>query len=97
MRPVWDWGEQFSDKDLQLFTNPLYKRPPVELSTRQSMGVVMLPASAIRLPGLAANPANARNRMTINLLSPTASAALRSKVEVLIGYMRIVAPHELLS
>lgn len=26
MRPVWDWGEQFSDKDIVLFSNPLYNK-----------------------------------------------------------------------
>uniref|UniRef100_A0A8D8FN09 Myotubularin-related protein 10-B n=3 Tax=Culex pipiens TaxID=7175 RepID=A0A8D8FN09_CULPI len=26
LRPVWDWGEQFSDKDIALFTNPLYRK-----------------------------------------------------------------------
>ncbi|XP_034488098.1 myotubularin-related protein 10-B [Drosophila innubila] len=26
LRPVWDWGEQFSDKDKMFFSNPLYQR-----------------------------------------------------------------------
>lgn len=64
LRPVWDWGEQFADKDLLMFANPLYRRPAVDVSNRQSLAVV-LPSTAIRLPGLA------NNRMTLNL-SPTA-------------------------
>lgn len=27
MRLVWDWGEQFSDRDVSLFFNPLYSPP----------------------------------------------------------------------
>ncbi|RZF37483.1 hypothetical protein LSTR_LSTR005358 [Laodelphax striatellus] len=27
LRPVWDWGEQFLDRDVMLFTNPLFVRP----------------------------------------------------------------------
>lgn len=51
LRPVWDWGEQFTDKDLALFTNSLYKKPAEQvLNVRKSMAV--LPASAIPLPGL---------------------------------------------
>ncbi|XP_068141283.1 LOW QUALITY PROTEIN: myotubularin-related protein 10-B [Drosophila tropicalis] len=26
LRPVWDWSEQFSDKDKMFFSNPLYQR-----------------------------------------------------------------------
>lgn len=25
LRSVWDWGEQFQEQDIALFTNPLYK------------------------------------------------------------------------
>ncbi|XP_054262707.1 myotubularin-related protein 10-B-like isoform X1 [Macrosteles quadrilineatus] len=28
IRPVWDWGEQFSERDVSLFSNPLYTPPP---------------------------------------------------------------------
>lgn len=65
LRPVWDWGEQFSDKDLLLFTNPLYRKP-VETFFRQSLAV-QLPPNAIRLPGIASALTN--NRMTLNLAS----------------------------
>lgn len=51
LRPVWDWAEQFADKDLALFNNPLYKKPTEQLNNaRKSMAI--LPSSAIPLPGL---------------------------------------------
>lgn len=28
LRSIWDWGEQFSDRDVSLFLNPLYAAPP---------------------------------------------------------------------
>uniref|UniRef100_A0A1B6FET7 Myotubularin phosphatase domain-containing protein n=1 Tax=Cuerna arida TaxID=1464854 RepID=A0A1B6FET7_9HEMI len=34
MRSVWDWGEQFSDRDVSLFYNPLYC-PPATSTTPQ--------------------------------------------------------------
>uniref|UniRef100_A0A1B0D6B3 Uncharacterized protein n=1 Tax=Phlebotomus papatasi TaxID=29031 RepID=A0A1B0D6B3_PHLPP len=46
LRPVWDWGEQFADKDIVYFSNPCYRRPAVEPSRRS----VVLPATAIPLP-----------------------------------------------
>lgn len=51
LRPVWDWGEQFADKDLALFTNPLYKKP-AEQTFNVRKSVAILPSSAIPLPGL---------------------------------------------
>lgn len=51
LRPVWDWGEQFSDKDIALFSNPLYKRPPEIIHSRKS---AFLPPNAVALP-IAAN------------------------------------------
>ncbi|XP_035777792.1 myotubularin-related protein 10-B-like isoform X2 [Anopheles albimanus] len=30
LRPVWDWSKQFEDKDLALFTNPLYQPDTLE-------------------------------------------------------------------
>lgn len=52
MRPVWDWGEQFADKDILFFTNPLYRRAQSESAVgqpnRKSMAV--LPPSAVQLP-----------------------------------------------
>ncbi|XP_062141114.1 myotubularin-related protein 10-B [Drosophila sulfurigaster albostrigata] len=35
LRPVWDWGEQFSDKDKLFFSNPLYQRQRGELTAAQ--------------------------------------------------------------
>ncbi|KAH8276629.1 hypothetical protein KR044_000188 [Drosophila immigrans] len=55
LRPVWDWGEQFSDKDKLFFTNPLYQRQRGDSSAaqqhqhhRRSLAVAgkLLPAKA---------------------------------------------------
>lgn len=46
LRPVWDWGEQFADKDIVYFSNPCYRRPAIEPSRRS----VLLPPTAIPLP-----------------------------------------------
>lgn len=79
LRPIWDWGEQFSDKDLALFTNPLYKKPPEQQNNRRTMAVV-LPSSAVPLPGL--HKPNAR--FSVNLPSQLSSPAhtLKSQPEV---------------
>ncbi|XP_058462507.1 myotubularin-related protein 12 isoform X3 [Malaya genurostris] len=34
LRPAWDWEEQFSDKDIALFSNPLYKKTVNEESAQ---------------------------------------------------------------
>ncbi|XP_037935682.1 myotubularin-related protein 10-B [Teleopsis dalmanni] len=49
-RPVWDWSEQFSEKDKVFFTNPFYQRRPQEHNVRRSIAI---PAGAVMLPGLA--------------------------------------------
>lgn len=36
LRPVWDWGEQFSDKDKMFFSNPMYQRQRGDLSMAQN-------------------------------------------------------------
>ncbi|EDW62822.1 myotubularin-related protein 10-B [Drosophila virilis] len=36
LRPVWDWGEQFSDKDKMFFSNPLYQRQRGDLVATQN-------------------------------------------------------------
>ncbi|XP_017130477.1 myotubularin-related protein 10-B [Drosophila elegans] len=36
LRPVWDWGEQFSDKDKMFFSNPLYQRQRSDLAANSS-------------------------------------------------------------
>lgn len=48
LRPVWDWGEQFSDKDIALFTNPLYKKVSDAGHVQESK--IRLPPTAYRLP-----------------------------------------------
>lgn len=78
LRPVWDWGEQFSDKDLALFSNPLYKKPPEQqLNARKSLAVV-LPPTAVPLPGLH-KPNNAR--FSVNLAGALNSPAHLQKTQ----------------
>lgn len=48
LRPVWDWSEQFADKDKVFFTNPFYQKRQEVLSRKS----VAIPRNAIRLPGL---------------------------------------------
>lgn len=52
LRPVWDWAEQFADKDLALFNNPLYKKPTEQLNNVRKSMAILLPSNAIPLPGL---------------------------------------------
>ncbi|XP_055919388.1 myotubularin-related protein 10-B [Eupeodes corollae] len=48
LRPVWDWSEQFADKDKVFFTNPFYQKRQEVLSRKS----IAIPPNAIRLPGL---------------------------------------------
>ncbi|XP_026681675.1 uncharacterized protein LOC103512379, partial [Diaphorina citri] len=41
IRSLWDWGEQFSDRDILLFDNPLYN--PANESNLLSLDCVALP------------------------------------------------------
>lgn len=52
-RPVWDWSEQFLEKDKLFFTNPFYQKQKQEVPCRRS---VAIPAGGIMLPGLAKPP-----------------------------------------
>lgn len=68
LRPVWDWGEQFTEKDLVLFNNPLYNKPAEVINNaRRSMAV--LPPNAIPLPGIQ----KLNSRFSMNLASPSHS------------------------
>ena len=67
LRPLWDWNEQFSEKDKLFFTNPFYvKRQEI---SRKSM---LLPASAILLPGFKKQPTQkmSTNQMQNHSLIP---------------------------
>ncbi|XP_065363536.1 myotubularin-related protein 10-B [Calliphora vicina] len=50
LRPVWDWSEQFLEKDKLFFNNPFYQKQKPELPCRRSIAI---PAGAVMLPGLA--------------------------------------------
>ncbi|KAL7743192.1 hypothetical protein ACLKA6_016322 [Drosophila palustris] len=77
LRPVWDWGEQFSDKDKMFFTNPLYQRQRGDLASsqnhRRSLAVAghshkLSPAGGVTGAGAGAGAAAAGGaaRYTIN-------------------------------
>uniref|UniRef100_A0A1I8PYN7 Myotubularin phosphatase domain-containing protein n=1 Tax=Stomoxys calcitrans TaxID=35570 RepID=A0A1I8PYN7_STOCA len=53
LRSVWDWSEQFLDKDKLFFSNPFYQKQKTEVPCRRSMAI---PAGGIMLPGLARPP-----------------------------------------
>lgn len=74
LRPVWDWGEQFSDKDVALFTNPLYKKPPEQQNHARKSLAMMLPPTAVPLPGLH-KPQN-NSRFSVNLASLTSQTQM---------------------
>lgn len=80
LRPLWDWGEQFIDKDISLFTNPLFKKPSEQPhQSRKSMAY--LPSSAIPLPGL---HNNSRMSLNVNQLKRNSPAHAR-KLDVSIA------------
>lgn len=51
-RPVWDWSESFTDKDIVLFSNPLYKKPPMSEVDLEHHRKSKLPQGALKLPGM---------------------------------------------
>lgn len=72
LRPVWDWSEQFSEKDKMFFINPLYQRQRGDLPTvqnhRRSLAVgggnkLLSPGSAASGGGLGGG---SPSRYTIN-------------------------------
>lgn len=58
LRPVWDWGEVFNEKDIALFSNPLYKKPQLTEQEIENNRRSRLPPSALKLPGFDALPKN---------------------------------------
>ncbi|XP_017086942.2 myotubularin-related protein 10-B [Drosophila bipectinata] len=67
LRPVWDWGEQFSDKDKMFFTNPLYQRQRGDLSGQGLVAHRRSQAVGNRMAGGAAPSATSTpSRNTIN-------------------------------
>lgn len=49
---MWDWGEIFTDKDIALFSNPLYKKPQMSADDLEHHRKSKLPPSALKLPGM---------------------------------------------
>lgn len=48
LRPVWDWSEQFAEKDKVFFLNPFYQKKQENLNRKS----IAIPPNAVRLPGL---------------------------------------------
>lgn len=80
-RPVWDWGEIFTDKDIALFSNPLYKKPHMSEQEIENHRKSKLPADAMKLPGLegmlAMKPKQPKQRYS---LQPNSSIDLDAKL-----------------
>ncbi|XP_075155189.1 myotubularin-related protein 10-B [Haematobia irritans] len=67
LRPVWDWSEQFLEKDKLFFSNPFYQKQKTEVPCRRS---VAIPAGAVMLPGLARPPPAALLSQQRSTISP---------------------------
>lgn len=52
LRSVFDWGEMLNDRDIALFTNPLYKKPVLSEQEIEKNRMSKLPPSALKLPGM---------------------------------------------
>jgi hypothetical protein len=52
MRSVFDWGEMLNDRDIALFTNPLYKKPVLSEQDIENNRKSKLPPTALKLPGM---------------------------------------------
>lgn len=57
-RSIWDWGELLNEKDIALFTNPLYKKPQLSEQEIEHNRRSKLPPSALKLPGFDILPKN---------------------------------------
>ncbi|XP_063627286.1 myotubularin-related protein 10-B [Cydia splendana] len=51
-RPVWDWGEQFSEKDKALFYNPLYMSDKPVMTPKQRISTSSMPGKPSELQRL---------------------------------------------
>ncbi|XP_030377965.1 myotubularin-related protein 10-B [Scaptodrosophila lebanonensis] len=69
LRPVWDWGEQFSDKDKMFFSNPLYQRQRGDASQIQQQRRSLAVGHKLSTSGPASGVGSlsmSMNRYTIN-------------------------------
>ncbi|KAH8393034.1 hypothetical protein KR200_006045 [Drosophila serrata] len=73
LRPVWDWGEQFSDKDKMFFSNPLYQRQKGDLGAQSSAAGAAAHRRSLAVGnrggtggGIGAVPGSTPSRNTIN-------------------------------
>lgn len=66
-RSVWDWGETFTDKDIALFSNPLYKKPPMSELDLENHRKSKLPPSALKLPGMDILPMKMQSKHRFSL------------------------------
>lgn len=63
LRPVWDWGEQFSDKDKMFFSNPMYQRQKGDLGAQSS---AVAHRRSLAVAGSRAGSGSTPSRNTIN-------------------------------
>lgn len=73
LRSVFDWGEMLNDRDIALFTNPLYKKPVLSEQEIEHNRKSKLPPSALKLPGLDLLGARANPRHRPMSLQPVSS------------------------
>ncbi|EDX01702.1 myotubularin-related protein 10-B [Drosophila yakuba] len=74
-RPVWDWGEQFSDKDKMFFSNPLYQRQRGDLGAQAGAAAHRRSLAVGNKGAHGAGSGHTPSRNTINpQLFPTASS-----------------------
>lgn len=93
LRPIWDFGEQFTDKDIALFTNPLYKKP-TDQSTNARKSMLPVPVSAIPLPGLH-NPNNPRFSLYVSNRIASPVHTPKSQVEVRQFFFSLLLSHSI--
>ncbi|XP_016924212.2 myotubularin-related protein 10-B [Drosophila suzukii] len=75
LRPVWDWGEQFSDKDKMFFSNPLYQRQKGDLGAQAAAAAHRrsLAVGSRAAHGTATGSTPSRNTMNPQLFSTASS------------------------
>lgn len=67
LRSVFDWGEMLSDKEIALFSNPLYKKPQLTEQEIENNRKSRLPPSALKLPGMDFLPKNINPKQRFSL------------------------------
>lgn len=80
LRSVWDWPEMLNEKEIALFSNPLYKKPQLSEQEIENTRKSRIPPSALKLPGMelmAKNPVHQRFSLQPRKLIDTETHLLR--------------------